>query len=105
MANYNSFSMNNKVLVVLIETGYCQQQLNMTRKDTYPKFLITVLNNSDRNYIKEACCRMIIKFFGKKKGAKGASDDAPQGGDANDADAGKIEFINLVEPLTSIIQR
>lgn len=103
MTNFNAYTMNYRVLVVLIETGYCQQVLNRFDKPIYPKFLITVLNNSDRNYIKEACCRMIIKFFGKKKDREGGRDGG-QGGD-NDADAGKIEFGDLVEPLTSIISR
>lgn len=59
--------MNYRVLAVLIESDYCRQQLNMNQKSQYPKFLITILNNSDNNYIKESCCRMIIKFFGAKK--------------------------------------
>lgn len=103
MQNYNSFSLNNRVLVVLIETGYCQQHLSGTRKDTYPKFLITVLNNCDRNYIKEACCKMIIKFFGKKKGGKNVADEVAQTVDANEGESFQMEFINLIEPLTSII--
>jgi len=45
---------------------------------------------------------MIIKFFGSKKG-KDAEKEAIGG--ENNADVGKIEFINLVEPLTSIISR
>lgn len=46
---------------------------------------------------------MIIKFFGSKKGKDAEKDSGPLG--ENNADAGKIEFINLVEPLTSIISR
>lgn len=61
----------------------------------YPQFLVGILQNSDRLLVKEACCRRIIKFFGKSR-----KDD---GGD--EGDAGKIEFITLVEPLTSIISR
>ena len=75
MQNYNSFAFNNRVLVVLIETGFCQQILGSARKDIYPKFLMSVLYNSNRNFIKEACCKMIIKFFGKKKGSKSEADD------------------------------
>ena len=41
---------------------------------------------------------MVIKLFGKAKAGEGGA-----GGDANDV--GKIEFINLVEPLVSIISR
>jgi hypothetical protein len=40
---------------------------NMLDKSSYPKFLITVLKECDRGYIKQSVCRMIIKFFGKKK--------------------------------------
>jgi hypothetical protein len=28
--------------------------------------LETILKECDKNYIKEACCKMIIKFFGKE---------------------------------------
>lgn len=28
--------------------------------------LETILKESDKNYIKEACCKMIIKYFGKE---------------------------------------
>ena len=42
---------------------------------------------------------MIIKLFGKTKAGEGGAG----GGDPNDV--GKIEFINLVEPLVSIISR
>jgi len=47
---------------------------------------------------------MIIKYFGKKK-----KDDAAGAGPASGQDGGedahKIEFINLVEPLVSIVSR
>lgn len=91
--------MNFKVLVVLIESNYCQQQLNQLNKSDYPKFLITVLKETDKRYLKEACCRMIIKYFGKNE-----SKDAGAGEGEGDAD-GKIEFINLVEPLVQIITK
>ena len=94
MNNYPAFQFNPRVLVVLIETGYIQQQLSIMNKSDYPKFLITILKESDRNYVKEACCRRVIKFFGKSK----------KGGD-DDGDVGKIEFINLVEPLAEIVSR
>lgn len=97
MVSFNSFQFNNKVMAVLIETGYCQQMLNMLSKSDYPKFLITLLQQSDRGLIKEACCRMVIRFFGKSK----KKDDG--GAEANDA--GKIEFINMVEPLVNIVSR
>ena len=94
MNNYPAFQFNPRVLVVLIETGYIQQQLSILNKSDYPKFLITIIKETDRNYVKEACCRRIIKFFGKSK----------KGGD-DDGDVGKIEFINLVEPLAEIVSR
>lgn len=74
--------------------------LNNLNTNIYPKFLITVLNNADRNYVKEACCRMIIKYFSKSKNKSSGADD--KGGEGG-ADQAKIQFINLVEPLASII--
>jgi len=97
--NFKQHVMNFKVLVVLIESNYCQQQLNQLNKSDYPKFLITVLKETDKRYLKEACCRMIIKYFGKNE-----SKDAGAGEGEGDAD-GKIEFINLVEPLVQIITK
>lgn len=94
MTNYNQYEYNYKVLVVLIETGYIQQVMQMDL-EKYPKFLVGMLENSDRLLVKEACCRRIIKFFGKYR-----KDDGNEGGDI-----GKIEFITLVQPLTSIISR
>ena len=78
MNNFSAFTMNYKVLVVLIESGYCQQLFNLLDKDGYPKFLITVLKECDKIYIKQAVCRMIIKYFGKKK-----KDDAAGAGPAS----------------------
>lgn len=47
---------------------------------------------------------MIIIFFGKKKENNAvAKPDGPQAD--KDDDGGKIEFINLVEPLITIINR
>lgn len=57
--------MNFKVLAVLIETGYIQKILKSQNKSLYPLFLITMLKECDKNFIKEACCRMLIKYFGK----------------------------------------
>jgi len=96
MNNFSAFQFNQKVMVVLIETGYIQQVLNVMSKSDYPKFLITLLKETDRGTIKEACCRMIIKFFGRKK----AKDEG-----GKDEGQGKIEFINLVEPLVAIVSR
>ena len=36
-------------------------------KSDYPNFLILILKESDRNFVKESVCRMIIKYFGKQK--------------------------------------
>lgn len=58
--------------------------------------MISALENVDKIYVKEACCRMIIKYFGKVKG-KG-------GGDGN-VDQEKIEFIKLIEPLFQMIYK
>ena len=41
--------------------------LNIMNKSDYPKFLINILAESDRNFVKESVCRNIIKFFGKQK--------------------------------------
>jgi hypothetical protein len=58
---------NPRVLVILIESGHCQWMLSSTNKTDYPKFLITILKESDKNFVKESVCRMIIKSFGKRK--------------------------------------
>ena len=94
MGNYAGYEFNPKVLVVLIETGYIQECLSVNNKSDYPKFLITILRETDKSFLKEACCRRIIKFFGK--------DDKGRDGDEPD---GKIEFINLVEPLAALMSR
>jgi hypothetical protein len=71
MHGYHSMDYNPRVLVVLIETGHCQKLLNSVNKSDYPKFLITILRESDRNFVKESVCRMIIKSFGKRKSKDG----------------------------------
>ena len=45
---------------------------------------------------------MIIIFFGKKKEKSASANDKQAD---KDDDGGKIEFINLVEPLINIINR
>jgi len=67
MQSYHAVDYNPRVLVVLIETGHCQRMLNALNKSDYPKFLITILGESKRNFVKESVCRMIIKSFGKRK--------------------------------------
>ena len=96
MQDYSKYTMNYRVLVVLIESNYIQKYINKgsDEKSLYPYFLSTVLMNSDRNYIKEACCRMIIKFFGSNLAAGG--DEDPE----NLAE--KIEYINMVETLMQL---
>ena len=90
IVDFKGYSFNSKVLIVLIETEYIQKKLNIISKSDYPKFLIEILVKSDRSILKECACRMIIKLFGKSKGDEG---------DGGGVDVGKIEFINLVEPL------
>lgn len=68
----------------------------MKDKSIYPRFLITVLNESNKIYVKESCCRMMIKLFGSKNEVKSVSGDG-------EGDTGKIEFIKLIEPLISVI--
>lgn len=65
--DFHNYEMNLKVLVVLIETGYIQTIFDLRDKSIYPKFLITVLKESHRVFVKESCCRMIIKLFGKNE--------------------------------------
>ena len=104
-ADFRAFDMNNRVLVVLIESGYIQSILNQTVKSDYPKFLITVLKSTDEAFLKNAVCRMIIKYFGKKKDKEPGSSGGPASGQDGGDDGGKIEFINMVEPLINIINR
>ena len=72
---YGQYDYNYRVLVELIETNYVQDILNVMNKSDYPKFLILLLEKSDKNYVKESVCRMIIKYFGKQK-AKDIIDSA-----------------------------
>ena len=74
------FSYNAKVLVILIECGYIQEILNPMSKADYPRFLIALLSQSDRNFVKESVCRMIIKYFGKKKSSDGVESAGPSSG-------------------------
>ena len=92
--------MNFKVLCVLIESGFIQ---NLCRKQDnrsmYPNLLSCILQNSDRNFVKESCCRMIIKYFGPN----GFDNDVEEEGD--DVNEEKIEYINMIESLMQIAQR
>jgi hypothetical protein len=51
------------VLVVLIESGYVSDFVFQDNETEYPKFLVGILEKSDRGLLKEACCRRIIKYF------------------------------------------
>ena len=63
----------------------------MTEKSNYPKFLEMILDKSDRNIVKEACCKMITQFFGKIEEEKIDLEE-------------RIQFIKIVEPLVKIIK-
>ena len=93
MQSFKKHEFNLRILQVLIETGYCQTALSIVNKSDYPNFLITVLRETDKSFLKESVCKMIIRFFGK------------QGDDAEGEARSKIEFITLVEPLIHIVQR
>ena len=93
----STYDYNNRVLVELIETGHVQELLNSMNKTDYPKFLIAILKESDKNFVKEAVCRMIIKYFGKQK-SKDIIDESNAGAGHEDEND-KIQFITLVEPL------
>lgn len=106
MQSYHAVDYNPRVLVVLIESGHCQKMLNSLNKSDYPKFLITILRESNRNFVKESVCRMIIKSFGKRKSKEdqGGSALSIAGFEGSD-DKNKLEFATLVEPLIKIMTR
>lgn len=56
---FQTWTMNFRVLVVLIESEYCRKAISQVSDDksVYPQFLGSILQNAERNYIKEACCR------------------------------------------------
>ena len=59
---------NQNVLIVLIESGYLQQEFSsFLNPKEYPDFLIHILRHSERIKVKEAACRKIIKLFAEKK--------------------------------------
>tara|TARA_B110000285_G_C15048139_1_gene575486 strand:+ start:768 stop:959 length:192 start_codon:yes stop_codon:yes gene_type:complete len=59
------YEYNYKVLVVLIDSGYIQDFVFQDNENEYPKFLVGILERSDRGLLKEACCRKVIKYFSK----------------------------------------
>jgi hypothetical protein len=109
MNSYQAVYYNPRVLVVLIETGHCQRMLNTINKSDYPKFLITILGESNRNFVKESVCRMIIKSFGKRKskdaGIEGRGSVLSMVGLDGPDEKNKLEFVTLVEPLIKIMTR
>lgn len=65
-SHISAYSYNSKVLVVLVESGLVQEMMDPFGDAHYPRFLICLVQESDRNYIKETALRMLIKHFGKK---------------------------------------
>lgn len=91
--DFDSYEFNPKVLAVLIEKEYLQQYCLKARPDDldfYPGLLSVVLEKAPQHYLKESCCRMIIKYFGPQ---------ASVGDDELEDLSKKIEFINLVKLL------
>ena len=96
---YSKYTMNFKVLCVLIESGFIQKLCRtQDNRSMYPNLLSCILQNSDRNFVKESCCRMIIKYFGPN----GFDDVEEENDDVNNE---KIEYINMIESLMQIAQR
>lgn len=116
---------NENVLIVLIESGYLQQEFSFLNPKEYPEFLIYILSKSERIKVKEAACRKIIKIFAEKKkdngdkigitpgGPNGVTPGGPKnfgitpGGPSHSKrpdETSKIEFINLVEPLINTMK-
>jgi hypothetical protein len=66
------------------------------------------LRESDRNYVKESVCRMIIKSFGKRKSKDTDTAGGPLSaiaGQDGPGEQGKLEFSELVDPLIAIMSR
>eukprot|EP00347_Sterkiella_histriomuscorum_P016136 403354352 len=121
ISSHESQVYNENVLIVIIESGYLQQEFSFLNPKDYPDFLIHILKSSDRIKVKEAACRKIIKLFAEKKrenqekggitaggpgvtagGPKGQTAGGPSGKKADESH--KIEFINLVEPLINTMK-
>ncbi|CDW74435.1 arm repeat protein [Stylonychia lemnae] len=110
---------NENVLIVMIESGYLQQEFSFLNPKDYPDFLIHILKSSERIKVKEAACRKIIKLFAEKKKENGGKGPTTPGGGVTAGgpkhtnggpsmkkadESSKIEFINLVEPLINTMK-
>ncbi|TNV85265.1 hypothetical protein FGO68_gene15236 [Halteria grandinella] len=105
---------NERVLMVLIESGYIQEQFSLLNPGEYPGFLKYILQSSQRIKLKEAACRQIIKLFqmSGKNESKQMTPGAPLKGtmagqgaaSRKEEESSKIEFINLVDPLISTMK-
>ena len=62
------------MLLVLIECGYCHKVLKPLDKRIYPRFLVQIYKLCEKNFIKETACRMLIKFYSKKRRNTGAEE-------------------------------
>jgi hypothetical protein len=51
------YHFNERVLVVLIESGYIQKEFSFLNPGDYPTFLKFILVNTERIKLKEASCR------------------------------------------------
>lgn len=51
------YDFNERILIVLIESDYIQNEFNFLNPADYPNFLKHVLLNSKRIKLKEAACR------------------------------------------------
>lgn len=60
----SDYIFNERVMTVMIETGYIQQEVSFLNPGEYPNFLKHILHHSHRIKLKEAACRQIIKLFG-----------------------------------------
>jgi hypothetical protein len=87
--SHSQYTYNPKVLIVLIESGYIWDKMKRDQPSSYPKLLISILENSNRKVIKEACCIQIIKYFGRPNSSSGEEDIEKQ----NEV---KIQYINLI---------
>ena len=63
--NYVQYEYNYKVLVVLIDYEYVRDFVYDSNPYDYPKFLVGILEKSDRGLLRESCCRRLIKYFDK----------------------------------------
>jgi hypothetical protein len=60
--------------------------------------LETIIRESDKNFMKEACCKMIIKYFGKEN-----EQELKMINYGNDED--KFDFSSFMDPIVQIMAR